>query len=231
MKFLEYHNNDTKYLIPESIYSWILIDLGNIPEYEIIQRTLEIVLLRNGDQKSNGTFIDCGAHCGFWTLTLAKSFSKVYSFEPCKETFNALCGGIAINDYNNIERYNVAVGNLNQIGQKQLNIVSSGDGGGNSLYNYLNTPIKNTESIWCNILDNYKYEGNVSLIKIDVEGNELETLQGAKNLIEKYKPVLIIEIWNQESYLSQKLKVLNYLKEINYNYIRLNHEMHLCTSS
>ena len=41
------------------------------------------------------------------------------------------------------------------------------------------------------------FEKQISVIKIDVEGMEYKVLLGAKNLIEKYKPVIIVEIFDQ----------------------------------
>ncbi len=43
---------------------------------------------------------------------------------------------------------------------------------------------------------------NISLIKIDVEGFELEALEGGKQTIIQNKPVILIEIWkhNKDKY-------------------------------
>jgi hypothetical protein len=35
----------------------------------------------------------------------------------------------------------------------------------------------------------------VGLIKIDVEGAEVKVLTGARNLLERYHPVLVVECW------------------------------------
>lgn len=41
------------------------------------------------------------------------------------------------------------------------------------------------------------FEKKISVIKIDVEGMEYKVLLGAKHLIEKFKPVIIVEIFDQ----------------------------------
>ena len=37
----------------------------------------------------------------------------------------------------------------------------------------------------------------LSFIKMDIEGNEILALHGAKNLLTKYKPVILIELWDE----------------------------------
>ena len=37
---------------------------------------------------------------------------------------------------------------------------------------------------------------NVSFIKIDVEGSEMDVINGARRLLAKQRPALIVEIWN-----------------------------------
>ena len=54
----------------------------------------------------------------------------------------------------------------------------------------------------------------VSLIKIDVEGHELEVLTGAKNLISTYKPVIILEASTNETEIHNFLTNQGYLKNI-----------------
>ena len=48
-------------------------------------------------------------------------------------------------------------------------------------------------------LDDIKIENTIGFIKIDVEGHELEVIKGAKNHIDKYKPVLLVEIEKRHS--------------------------------
>ena len=55
-------------------------------------------------------------------------------------------------------------------------------------------------------------ERKVDLIKIDVEGNEAETLKGMCGIIEQFRPTILIECLSEEKYNQVK----NYLKKYNY---------------
>lgn len=72
---------------------------------------------------------------------------------------------------------------------------------------------QNTVSIEVNSLDNLIDE-KVTFIKLDIEGAELQALEGAKNLIRKYKPKLAISVYHKRDdiYNIPKL-VLNLVPE------------------
>ena len=53
---------------------------------------------------------------------------------------------------------------------------------------------------------------NLGLIKLDIEGDETPTIEGAKKLIKKYKPVLVIAIYHTPRdffELKDKIKKIN----------------------
>jgi len=60
-------------------------------------------------------------------------------------------------------------------------------------------------------------------VKIDVEGAELAVLRGAKKTISNFKPIILIEIQNQETFIS----VARLLSEFGYGHITLDLEANL----
>ena len=60
-------------------------------------------------------------------------------------------------------------------------------------------------------LDNLQFENPISFIKIDVEGHEIEVIEGAIKTINKNKPILLVEIEKRHS----KKKVSDSIKFIN----------------
>jgi hypothetical protein len=67
-------------------------------------------------------------------------------------------------------------------------------------------------------IDNIKYnfKNKISVIKIDVEGFEVNVLNGAKNLILEHKPVVIVEIYEKLNFST----VLQFFEDIKYKMYR-----------
>ena len=153
----------------------------------------------------NDVFIDVGAHIGTFSLLLNKG--KAYAFEPTKKTFKHLKDNIKLNN-KNIIIINQAVSNsiFNYVvltGQHSgLNIIAEGE-----------SENKTTT------LDSFPFEGNIKLIKIDVEGHEEYVITGAINLLKKYKPIVIYEF---KGLIGAKIK--RRLEEIGYFVEDLNSE-------
>ena len=161
----------------------------------------------------NKTMLDIGAHSGTYALSCAEFCDKVYAFEPQKMTYYSLCGGVALSNINNIECVNFGLGSNEQVGTKQLNIVSN-DGGGSSLIN--NTNVIRTENIEVRTLDSFNIK-NIGFIKMDVEDNELNVLKGAiETLKQSNYPSILFE--------SNKInnELFNFLIELKYKILSIN---------
>ena len=65
-------------------------------------------------------------------------------------------------------------------------------------------------------MDNFDFEGQVKLLKIDVEGMDLEVLLGAKQIINRDKPFIYIEGATHEEFKAIK----EFLIPIGYCYRR-----------
>jgi hypothetical protein len=56
----------------------------------------------------------------------------------------------------------------------------------------------------------YQFQRRISVIKLDIEGFEYIALQGMKELIQIHKPVIFIEIWNNDPI--EFMKTLGYTR-------------------
>lgn len=151
-------------------------------------------------------FLDIGAHTGTYAISLADSSGEVYAFEPQRDTYYALCGGVALSNLKNIKCLNFGLGSPDQVGKKSLKIVSN-DGGGSSLHSTSN--ILREEEIEIRTLDSLNLN-DIGFIKMDVEENELFVLKGAEETLRRSGyPKFIFESngVNQElfSFISDRL--------------------------
>ncbi len=156
--------------------------------------------LSEGDIKyiKNKDIIDAGAFTGDTSLPLSKRTTKnVYAFEPFKDSFEILKKNIDDNNIENIIPINKSLGNIN--GERSLFLSGNNVQGITSdatLRSYDNE-IKVEETT----IDTFVEENNleVGFITIDVEGAEMDLLEGAINTIKTQKPLLYISIYHKVS--------------------------------
>jgi FkbM family methyltransferase len=161
------------------------------------------------DNYSGGTFIDVGANIGNHTIAFSDIADDVYSFEPIKENYLILQLNLMINKITNVETYNFALGSSDK-----FETIYRDD----KCYNTGSGSISNPTSM-CTTrrytivtkLDNFNYQ-SVKLIKIDVEGYELEVLKGSTKLLETQKPDLFIECITDDKFK----QILDFLKPFGY---------------
>jgi FkbM family methyltransferase len=168
----------------------------------------------------NKTFIDGGAHMGVYSVLLADSFKEVHAFEAQHRTYLQLCGNLFLNEKENVRPYNVAITSPPKANQITTLSIVSEDGGGSTICSP-HAPVLSTEKVATKTIDSYHIE-NVGLIKLDIEGNELCALEGARNTIEKSnKPPIIFEANNDAWFADQKKELFNYLNKIEYNIVEI----------
>jgi len=153
--------------------------------------------------------IDVGANVGVYTYKFSRHFSKVYAFEPQTDLYERLKNKTKKID--NIETLNCGLSD--KVGEMELYIPIHYDGSANHAYATLNPIKENYKSytVPVNTLDSYEYK-NVSIIKIDVEGHEISVIRGAQYIIQRDKPVIIMEI--EEKHLSNLTTVKDEIIEM-----------------
>lgn len=146
----------------------------------------------------NKDIIDAGAYIGDTSLPFAKLTNKqVWAFEPFEETYNLLVENIKLNQVTNVIPVKKSLGNIN--GEKSLFLT------GNDFSGITSKPENRYETSWEEIIvqestiDAFVEENNleVGYINVDVEGAELDLLNGAKNTIINQRPILAISIYHQ----------------------------------
>jgi FkbM family methyltransferase len=139
--------------------------------------------------------IDVGANIGWYTLQCAKlvgSKGQVFAFEPVSENFELLKRNVAENNYKNISCVQKAVSN--QVKKVTMEL-SSRIGDHRIIQN--TTSQKTTIQVDCTTLDIFFKEKNkIDFLKIDAEGFDFFVLEGAKQIIEKNRNIVIFIEFN-----------------------------------
>jgi FkbM family methyltransferase len=127
-----------------------------------------------------GTMVQAGGNCGYYIKMFAEKFDTVYTFEP--DPVNFLCLTANTHKMNNVIKIQACVGNEKKLLATNCNDAQCGS-----------THVgKETGIIPTFLIDELGLE-SCDLIQLDTEGFEYFALLGAKNTIEKFKPVLAIE--------------------------------------
>jgi FkbM family methyltransferase len=157
------------------------------------------------------TFVDVGANIGWLSLVGAKKAGvngKVYAFEPVPTTFNILKSNKELNQFSQIELNQFALGNKEEV----LTIYPEKENRGGA--SILNHQSGNGVKIEVKKLDNFNINSKINVIKIDVEGFELDVLKGALEAIKKDKPKLIIEHSIDRNNTAEQFEIYNWLLDL-----------------
>jgi len=130
--------------------------------------------------------VDVGANIGAHTVALARMVERVVAFEPLTYLYHLLCGSVALNGLTNVQAFNMGVGKAP----------------GHMQVPYIDYTLPAAYGGWAPGFSGGKRTLVVPLddvlpcadfLKIDVEGMELEVLEGAQRLLVESKPVIYVE--------------------------------------
>ena len=155
------------------------------------------------DYLKDKVVLDIGANIGNHTLYFSRicNAKLVYAFEPNKIVYDILNRNIEINNAGDIVKtFNGGVGRSKGCGN-----ISFFD-----TQNMGRTQICEAEKGEIEIIaiDDFIFEEKVGLIKIDVEGMELDVIKGALSTIVKYKPCIMVEVWKESGNIEKLRDIL-----------------------
>lgn len=173
--------------------------------------------------KRSSTVLDIGANTGLYSIISRKvnRDSKIYAFEPYLINANRLRKNLALNEINDVQILELALGDSEgEIefavpDQDQICDVLSADiEFSNKFYrkwvDYKN--VKVPQKTLDQVVREEKIE-KVDLIKIDVENYETFVIKGALDTLDKFSPLILIEIFVDEEkvkFFEEHLKPLGY---------------------
>jgi FkbM family methyltransferase len=179
-----------------------LMDAGHYAAAELgdIRRMLQARRLSHGD---GVVALDIGANVGVFTLEMARlmtDWGRVLAFEPQERLFCALAGNIALNNAFNAQPILSAVGATTRtitvpqpdyrrpgsFGSISLRREDDRNEAGQPLDYDAGMPVRQVT------IDSLRLP-RVDLIKLDIEGMEIEALDGARDTVGRCRPALFIE--------------------------------------
>ncbi len=144
------------------------------------------------------TAIDVGANIGYFTLLMANRVGpqgKVIAFEPLAENFSILQENIKLNSHPNVVVENLAL--MSRTERIELRSATPGAITWVASVRVDQNSAVESESVEAISLDEYvqkKGIAKVDFLKIDVEGAEASVLDGATSVLNRDKPILLIEL-------------------------------------
>lgn len=157
--------------------------------------------------------IDVGAHVGYYTLLASKLVGRaghVYAFEPSRSVYRTLASNLALNDVRNVTALNSAAGSERgsavlyhapglSPGTSSLSpkVLESPHGGRAAEFVPFEVSVAPVDSV----VPASDY-GRVRMVKVDVEGYEVDVVRGLERILEVGEPIsLLVELspdWSAE---------------------------------
>lgn len=166
-----------------------------------IQREIEQILTIVASLPEGSVTVDAGANIGLISVPIASAVKAkggvVLSFEPQQPLYHALCGTRVLNDLMNLNPYQMALGSavglirmpvIDYSAPQDFGIVSLKDG------------TEDGSAVQITTIDSLGLP-RLDLMKIDVEGFEVEVLAGARDTIRDNQPWCWIEYFLSDPFI------------------------------
>ena len=178
---------------------------------------LNYIRHRFGSCMKDKTLLDVGANLGNHTNALCNQFAHCHAFEADPRTFRLLQANLA--DKENITCHQMAVSELDGV----MRFCQDRDNTGKSHVVEMQSDHFQVDASVAHITVNSRrldtvldLSEKVGMVKIDVEGHELQVLRGARGILTAHKPTIIIELL-ADSVINGRAPTLDYLAEIGYS--------------
>ena len=199
MKLYQFLTETSQYFVPQLYKQRFFKKQNQLTRENIIARKVEPELLWLTDfLPKNAVFIDVGANVGHFLYQLDYHLfpQNIYAFEPNQSLKRKLkrlfpkvnVFSVALSDENTTAEFKIPVlkgKQVNSRGTLQTDFKEE---------NEEKTVIQKVKVVKLDDFEPLKKLKKLDFIKIDVEGNEMKTLRGAKETILKFKPVLMVEM-------------------------------------
>jgi len=200
-------------------YGWLKLTATS-PEHDQIELICKML-----DEREPGYAVDVGANFGCWTLPLARHSKGVFAFEPQPPVFSCLYRTVSAAEVETARKIVLSTSALGEytgeIDVPVLDLEQPANFGGVSLgIAHSEQPKAMVTKVPISPLDDrmpafFMFRpGNISFIKVDVEGAELSVIRGARRTIERCKPILLVEADHPRT---NRFVLGNFIESLGYN--------------
>lgn len=177
-------------------------DDTNFKSFKLFSSETELLEKVKPFLKNNKIVVQAGGNLGMQVVKFAEFFETVYTFEPDPINFYCLVNNLP---YDNVIKFQCCLGEDHKM--VSMNPLQDEIGGFYVNENKGNIPTLRIDDLNLSSCD---------FIQLDVEGYQLFALRGAINTIQKFKPVISIELDWIERYNFSHRDIINLLINLGY---------------
>jgi FkbM family methyltransferase len=187
-------------------------------DFQYVNYAYEIDLKHFIEKQDFEVFFDVGACLGEYCIWLGQQGYRCFAFEPVHDSYGMISRNIHLNKMQDrVKAYNYGLGKKHSIEHFQLNTINPGGS------KRVDQPTSTTHKFEIQAMDNVfrslgLHPETKILMKIDVEGMEVEMLKGAENFFRYFNNVTLI-IEEKISGESEILKTLNSICDFEYGHV------------
>jgi len=196
-------------------------------------------ILKHFLPKLDGAIVDVGVNIGqtLCKVKLADPHQSYYGFEP-----NAACHAyveqlVRINDWTNVSIFPCGLSDRTRMLHLHVSPDKGTDGFGSFLPCILPDGTRENHLSWAKPAAVFAYteiayliEERIALLKIDVEGTELEVVRGMADVIHRDEPIVVIELIPDESLIGRHEETITLLQSLGYNLFSIGKQRNSCWS-
>ena len=185
-----------------NIYSWDKAGSEVFVKNAFIDWGNEHFFLETLKDRPKKIFLDVGCHTGYFVCLFKNIFNRIIGFEPSGKCFESL--ELLKSENNNFSYHKCFLGNEN----KEIITEQFADGWAkdkndlSGIMDYHRDKNSFEEKLSVHKLDDFlkhkKINDEISAIKIDVDGLDLDVVKGAMETIKNFRPSILIEHYSQD---------------------------------
>ena len=178
-------------IIPDDEIGIEILQFG-IYEQILLTMLFDDVLVDFRDDFKRKTVLDIGANIGNHSVYLAQRFKRVVAFEPGSVAFHLLCANRILNSCANIDLHQIGLSDRERpafLGPVQSDNIGSNAVTAVGKVGQEVIALRRGDAV----LQSLYERDPIALVKIDVEGHEIEALRGLETTLSTHRPIILFE--------------------------------------